>query len=309
MELLTDARKRVGPLVPTVFAIGNFDGVHRGHLRILEKASALARDLGARFSVLLFDPHPSEWFRPAERPAFLSTGAEKRSLLASAGVELLVEQAFDSEFSALTKESFLEDFLKDRLAVRGIVVGDGFAFGKDRAGNADFLQAWAKRSSVEVRILPTFEEGAERVSSSRIREALARGETETAEQLLGRPFSYSGEVSSGDARGSRIGFPTANIKIPPRKLIVPYGVYATLLRVGGQEFPSVTNIGVRPTFGGDARPRVETHALDAELSVRGLFAEVFLKRRLRAERRFSGADELIRQIRLDADEARALLRH
>jgi riboflavin kinase/FMN adenylyltransferase len=299
----------------TVVTIGNFDGVHLGHQRIIEIARKHAQDRGGEAIAYTFRPHPQVALRPDTNIQLLSTYDEKLEQLEALGLDMVIEEPFSRNFSTIEPDRFFSDIILRKLNASEIVVGYDFAFGKGREGHLESLEAFCKESGVALTVVPPHRvppgtEG-EIVSSSRIRQHLLDGKIEEASRLLGRPFSYKGVVIKGEQRGRKLGFPTANLKLED-KLALPDGVYATWAKVTGDPtvYPSVTNVGVRPTFEGLGH-LVETHLLDVTLDLYGRTLEVLFVKRLRAERKFSGPDfmnALKTQIGLDANEARELLK-
>ena len=295
-----------------VVAIGNFDGVHQGHQTILKTALEKARAIQGTAVAYTFRPHPQVALRPATELQLLTTYDEKLELIAAQGIQYLIEEPFSREFSSVAPHDFFNNVLMRKLSAQTVVVGYDFAFGKERAGNLDALGEFCKSAGVELIVVKAQRKDHEVVSSSRIRQHLRGGEIEAASQLLGREFFYRGIVIKGEGRGRQLGFPTANLKIE-NKLTLPYGVYATWAMVDGHIYPSVTNIGVRPTFQGDGPELpalVEVHLLDQTLDLYGKTLEVRFASRIRAERKFAGPNaiaELKTQIGLDASKARELL--
>ena len=248
--------------------------------------------------------------RPQPAIGLLTTYEERAELLAEQGVDVVIEEPFVREFSTRGYEEFFVDHLVRALNVQTVIVGYDFAFGRGRGGYLEALEALARKLSVELVISKPFRLGGEVVSSSRIRKLCMQGEVELAAHLMGRPFFYRGIVAKGDGRGRTIGFPTANIAVGP-KLLLPFGVYATHAVVGDSVFPSVTNIGLRPTFLSGrpgVKPLVETYVLDRELELYGMAIEVRFLSRIRAESKFDGMDSLRRQIQSDIEVARERLR-
>lgn len=310
MRIVYDFGPRTAPaLGPAVLTIGFFDGVHLGHQRLIERAGVLAAERGAAAVAVTFWPHPSAILRPQAAPPLLTTLAEKLRLLGELGrLDAAVVLPFDEERSRQSPEAFL-DTLATFCRPVALVEGPDFAMGHKRAGDLAFLRAAGERRGFTVE---TYEErvDGERVSSTRARSLLRAGEAEAATRLLGRPYSLVGEVVEGDRRGRLLGFPTANLRLDARKLLPANGVYAVRVRLPGEAHathPAVCNIGVRPTFGGEARLIVEVHLLDAAMDLYGLELAVEVVARLRDERRFAGVDELKAQIGADAERARALL--
>jgi len=301
----------LAPLGPAALTIGVFDGVHRGHQRLLARAHELAASQGLRAVAVTFWPHPAAVLRPDAAPSLLTTLDERLAILRELDLlDAAVVIPFTPELAALPPDAFL-----DRVAAfcepRVLVEGTDFALGHNRAGDVAFLTAaGAERGfTVETHVV---EEGGERISSSRIRALVRSGDVVGAATLLGRPYALAGDVAKGDQRGRLLGFPTANLRVDPRKALPANGVYAVRARLPGEAtaaHPAVCNIGVRPTFGGEPRLLVEVHLLGmpAGLDLYDLPLAIELAARLREERRFNGVDELKAQIARDADQARALL--
>jgi riboflavin kinase/FMN adenylyltransferase len=309
MELVRGIQALTHSVAHPVLTIGNFDGVHLGHQRIISLARDKAKDRGGQCVAYTFRPHPQVALRPDTALQLLSTYDEKLELLGHLGVDLLIEEPFSREFSTIEPEQFFTEMILRRLSAEAIVVGYDFAFGRERHGHLDALATFCQNAGVELTVVPPQKMGTEVVSSSKIRQYLLAGNIELANQLLGRFFSYRGNVIRGEGRGRQLGYPTANLKLE-NKLTLPYGVYATWATVDGKKFPSVTNVGVRPTFqvGSFELPAlVETHLLDFSGDLYGSTLDVQFVSRLRAEKKFSGTSELKAQIQIDAQQARQIL--
>jgi riboflavin kinase/FMN adenylyltransferase len=303
------------PLTKSVVTIGNFDGVHRGHQEILRLAGEKARAVGGSVVAYTFKPHPHVALRPGGQAAvqLLTTYDERAELLLKHGAALVIEEPFTREFSTIAAEQFFREILVTKLSASAIVVGYDFAFGKERQGSLDSLRKLCAECAMDLTVVPPHREGAEVVSSSRIRQHLLNGDVEAAGRLLGREFFYRGVVVKGEGRGRQLGFPTANLRLAS-KLALPYGVYATRAVTGdGKTFASVTNLGVRPTFHGsdDAAKEmpvlVETYLLDQQIDLYGTTLEVRFVKRLREERKFAGIEQLKEQIARDVEDSRAIL--
>lgn len=296
----------------TVVAIGNFDGVHRGHQAVLASVAEDARIRGLRPAVLTFSPHPREALgRPV--PPLLTTLDRKLALVRRVDPAILCRvQRFDTAFAALSPDAFVREILRDELRARVVAVGHNFRFGKDRAGDFDALVRLGEPLGIETRSHAMVGDEAGPWSSSRVRDAIARGDLDDAARMLGRPHMISGVVVAGDRRGRTLGFPTCNLS-GVAEALPPFGVYAVLVdRVTGEEVSAlaagVANIGVRPTVSGaEARPSVEVHLFDTDRDLYGAHLRVHLVARLRAEQRFAGLDALKAQIARDAEAARARL--
>ncbi len=290
-----------------VVTVGNFDGVHRGHQALVAAAVLGARSTGGVSVVLTFDPHPSRVLSPDRAPEALMTVDQKEELLSRLGVDRLALLPFTTEISRLAPEEFARRVLQRALGARRVVVGSNFRFGRGRAGDIALLRRLGDELGFEAQAVePVWHEGAP-ISSTRIREALARGAVGAARELLGRAFFVDGEVVLGDGRGKLLGVPTANLALRNETLPRP-GVYAAtcrLLPAGGPR-AAVVNLGRRPTFGG-GETTLEAHLLDFSGDLYGAILRVEFQERLRDERRFDGPEALVKQIRDDIEAARAVL--
>jgi riboflavin kinase/FMN adenylyltransferase len=309
MELVRGYHALARALTRPVVTIGNFDGVHAGHRRIVELTLEKARARGGAAVAYTFRPHPQVALRPEANVPLLSTYDEKLELLQAAGLDVVIEEPFSREFSTTSAEEFFTDVLLRRIGAEAVVIGYDFAFGKGRQGHLEALSAFCKQTGVELTVVPPLRVDGEIVSSSRIRQHLGAGEVDVAAHLLGREFFYRGVVIRGDGRGRKIGFPTANLSMEhlEQKLALPYGVYATRVVLEGETIDSVTNVGVRPTFQGSP-PLIETHLLDRDVDLYGRDLEVRFVRRLREEKKFQGIGELKAQIAEDVVQARRILK-
>ncbi|MES9874270.1 MAG: bifunctional riboflavin kinase/FAD synthetase [Candidatus Sedimenticola sp. 6PFRAG7] len=287
-----------------VATIGNFDGVHLGHQAVFRHLREKAEAFGLPATVVTFEPQPMEFFAPDAAPARLTRMREKLQAIKDAGIDRVVLLEFGPKLAAMDAHEFVQELLVDGLAVRYLFVGDDFRFGKGRSGDIDMLREVGHGHGFEVENMNTYAVGEERVSSTRIREALARGDLKMAEHNLGRPYRICGRVAHGHARGRTIGFPTANIDLH-RKVSPVHGVYAvTVLGLDDQPLPGVANIGNRPTVEGDDRYLLEVHLFDFDRQIYGQHVEVEFSLKIRDERKFESFDELREQIKRDAREAR-----
>ena len=289
----------------TVLTIGNFDGVHRGHRALLAELKAKARELALPATVLTFEPHPRELFAPDQAPARLASLRDKLELLAEAGVDRVHVCRFTRQLAGLTAAEFIERILVRGLSVRHLIIGDDFRFGKGRSGDfASLLQAGQEHRFV-VEAMHTVDFGGVRVSSSAVREALASGNIEHAEELLGRSFVIAGRVMDGRKLGRTIGFPTANIQVR-RKCLPLSGVFAVSVSgIAQQPLPGAANIGVRPTVAEGLKPVLEVHLLDFERDIYGMHVDVNFLHKLRDEAKFDSLDALKAQIARDVAAVRA----
>ncbi|MGD0370449.1 MAG: bifunctional riboflavin kinase/FAD synthetase [Candidatus Dormibacteria bacterium] len=290
---------------PAACTIGVFDGVHRGHQRLLAATVAAARELGGIAGAVTFEPHPRAVLDPANVPPELTTLDEKRERLMAAGIDRVVVVNFTREVSEWTAERFCARLL-DRFDLRRLVVGPGFALGRDRRGDIDFLRRFGAEHGFTVDTVPAVTEEGEAISSTRIRSALVSGDVEMAAGLLGHPYFLDGTVERGDRVGWRLGFPTANLGVEPGKCLPELGIYSTWVRVRGEWRVAASSIGYRPTFGGD-RLTVEAHLLDFDADIYGERVRLAFVHRLREERWYPDEAALIAQMRLDVAETRRLL--
>jgi len=294
-------------LRPAAVTIGNFDGVHRGHQAMLARVIAVARDRGLAASVLTFEPHPRELFTPAAAPTRLTSLREKLELLAAHGVDHVHVQRFSRAFAALAPEAFVERALVGLLAARWVLVGEDFRYGAKRAGDFASLAATAARLGFELEAMPAVTDGGTRVSSSAVREALARGELKRAGELLGRPYSISGRVVHGEKLGRALGYATANVQLKHNRPPLG-GIFAVRVAgVGAAPRDGVASLGVRPTVHADGRPVLEVHLFDFDGDLYGAHLRVEFLAKIRDEARYADLDTLKAQIARDCDAARALL--
>jgi riboflavin kinase/FMN adenylyltransferase len=289
-----------------VLTIGNFDGQHRGHQALLEAVVEAARTTGGTSIVLTFDPHPVRILAPQVELRFLTSMEEKLARFAEAGIAEVVFLEFTPAFAALTPEEFVRQVLCEAIGVRELFVGEHFAFGNGRAGRIADLQRLAVRFGFLVHPMPPVRIDGEIVSSTRIRQLIQAGEMARAARLLGRPYALGGVVVRGEQRGRSMGWPTANLRLPPGRVVPPDGVYATNTIWKGRTLPSVAYIGTRPTFGPGER-LLEVYVLDQALDLYGDDVSVQFVERLRGDQAFASAEELSARIGLDISLARASL--
>lgn len=291
------------PTAGCVATIGNFDGVHRGHQAILKRLRERAAELGVPSCVVIFEPQPREFFAPAAAPARLTRLRDKLELFRAEGVDLVLCLTFNRRLRELSAADFVHHILVEGLRVRHLEVGDDFRFGCDRSGDFAFLVAAGSREGFTVEAASTVEMADERVSSTRIRQALTDGDFALAEQLLGRPFSIAGRVLHGQQLGRRLDAPTANIQLKRRKLPLQ-GVYVVSTEVDGRVIPGVANIGVRPSVAGDGRAHLEVHLLDFSGDLYGRRLVVSFHHKLRNEQKFASLEALKTAIAADISAAR-----
>ncbi|KUK32681.1 MAG: Riboflavin biosynthesis protein RibF [Thermoanaerobacterales bacterium 50_218] len=289
-----------------VVALGNFDGVHLGHRRLLREMVVSCRGEGNVPSVFLFNPHPQKVLSPERAPRMLLDLEKKLDLLESLGVEVVFVVPFNEAVASLTPYQFVKEILVNRLKVLGVYVGFNYRFGKSASGTPEELTNYGKKYGFFVKVLsPVVVDGVV-VSSSNIRRALERGDILQAKKLLGYWPLIRGRVVRGDGRGRLLGFPTTNICVDPDLLLPLSGVYAGCAYLEGRSYPAVLNIGKCPTFRETGEITVEAHLLEYEGCAYGKTIEVELYQRLRGERKFSDSSGLVEQIRKDIDEALAI---
>jgi riboflavin kinase / FMN adenylyltransferase len=297
----------------SVVTIGEFDGVHRGHQRVISMAMQSGADLGLPVVVITFDPHPAEVIRPGSHPPLLGTTRRRAELLAGLGVEAVCVLPFTYEFSQLGPDEFVRAVLVDRLHARRVVVGENFRFGHRAAGDVALLADLGEKYDFTAEGVPLLADDGVTISSSGIRAELAAGDAAGASRDLGRPHRVEGVVVRGQQRGRALGFPTANLEVPPRMVVPADGVYAGwLARLDGEgreaeRWPAAISVGTNPTFDGREQT-VEAYALDRDdLDLYGVHAAVDFVARLRGMVRFESAAALAEQMHHDVDEARALI--
>jgi riboflavin kinase/FMN adenylyltransferase len=287
---------------PTVLTLGVFDGLHLGHQLIMRTLVERARAIGAVPTVITFDPHPRAVLHPESAPPLLQTFDQKIEGFGVLGIEQTIVVRFTKEFSEVSAADFLRDVVMDRLHAHEVYLGKGFAFGHNRAGNIELLKRLGNELGFVAGEVPEVSLRGRRVSSSKIRDLLSRGEVNLARRMLGRPYGVEGRVEHGAERGHRLGFPTANLH-PQNRVIPRNGVYVTGTLIDGQWRRSVTNVGVRPTFGAESEPSVETFVMNWEGDLYGDVVRVRFLHRLRDERKFNSLDELTNQIGKDVSRA------
>ena len=296
---------------PSAVAIGNFDGVHLGHQALLEYVKEAAQARGLIPSVVTFEPHPKDFFGRGGEVARISTLYDKVNAILGTGIERIYILPFNSRLACMPAETFVRDVLLKGLDACWMSVGKDFRFGGDRAGSVELLEELSRTLPYELYVSPTFYHKEARVSSSRIREALAVGDLYEAALMLGRPYSMTGRVIHGAALGRTLGFPTLNMApIPPGSHSRPAvtGVFAVRIHGLGQAVQNgVASIGIKPTVATDGRWLLETHVFDWSGSAYGRIVKVEFVERLRGEKKFSGLDELKAAIESDADHARRIL--
>ncbi|MDX1577773.1 MAG: bifunctional riboflavin kinase/FAD synthetase [Gemmatimonadota bacterium] len=297
-----------GNVAATVVPAGTFDGVHLGHQAILREIERRAGSRGLHSTLLTFDRHPLRVLRPDEAPPLLTTPNEKKEVLAQFGLDYVAFVSFTRAFSRVTPEAFVERVLLRRLRARELVIGHDHGFGRGRSGDVDVLERLGRAHGFEVDVVSGVEVAGRVVSSTRIRQALAKGHVEEAAACLGRPYSIRGSVIHGLGRGRTLGFPTANLSPPPpEKLLPAEGIYAVRASVTGDLLDGLLHLGARPTFAGSP-PAIELYLLDFEADIYGEPVVVEFLTRLREVRPFGSAAELVAQMREDREVARRYFR-
>jgi riboflavin kinase / FMN adenylyltransferase len=282
--------------------IGNFDGVHLGHRAVIAELVERARALGVPAVAMLFEPQPLEHFRGDAAPARLMRLREKLETLSHLPLDRVVCLHFDAHLAAMEPETFTERVLRDGLGTRHIVVGADFHYGRARRGDIDMLARAGRAYGFEVATAPTFDLDGSRVSSTRVRAALAQGDMKMAERLLGRPYQMCGRVMHGEQIGRRLSVPTANIALHRHRAPIA-GIFVAEMQLGAERFASVASVGTRPTIGG-SQPLLEVHAFDFDREIYGQLVMVDFLHRLRDEHRFDTLDDMRRQIVKDIEAAR-----
>ncbi len=290
---------------PVVLALGTFDGVHRGHQTLLCEAVRLAQERGGRSAALTFDPHPLAVIAPPPEPFLLTTLDERLALMAGLGIDLAVVVRFDAAFRQMPAGDWLA-LLRERVAMRHVVCGSNYTFGRDRGGTADLLQRWNASHGIDVHIIPPIHIGGTLVSSTLIRRLIQNGEVREAARYLGRWYALRGIVQRGDGRGRTLGFPTANLAPPDDKLLPAPGIYAGLTLLQQGTYQAAISIGTRPTFGPGTLV-VEAYLVKFAGDLYGAPLELRFVHRLRDELAFTSEAALVRQIRDDVVETQRLL--
>ena len=288
-----------------VLTIGNFDGVHKGHQRVITALVAKAKALNCVAAVLVFEPQPQELFSPDKAPARLCRLRDKFSLLAELGVERLICVNFTRKFANQSAEQFIEHLLVEKLGIKHLIVGDDFHFGKNRQGDFSMLHQAGKAFGFDVSDTASCKMANCRVSSTAIRQALQEDNLADVENMLGRPYSIIGKVFHGDKRGRQLGFPTANVLLKRRKSPLN-GVFAVQVKTAKGTFNGVANIGERPTVNG-VRQQLEVHIFDFDDDLYGQCIDVVIKKKLRQVMKFNSLDALTAQIKLDSEQAKQVL--
>jgi riboflavin kinase/FMN adenylyltransferase len=300
-----DSGPNLDRLRHAVVAIGNFDGVHLGHRAVIDAAIDQARKIHKPAAALTFEPHPRSFFSP-DAPSFrLSSEAAKLRLLAATGLDGAIVLTFDAALAELSAEQFVSDILVERLGIKGAAIGFNFHFGKARRGSPEFLEAQGRTHGFSVEIVPPFQLDGRRVSSGAVRDALSAGHIAEATELLGYPYFVTAQVVHGDKRGRELGYPTANLQLPP-DCGLKHGIYAVRVGVGGVKYDGVANFGRRPMFDSGV-VLLEVHLFGFSGDLYGAVLDVAFISWIRPEMKFAGVDELVRRMDDDSRHARTAL--
>lgn len=284
-------------------SIGNFDGVHSGHRALLKRVRHHADRVGGKAITIVMDPHPAEVLRPHGAPPKLTTLPRRAELMAESSVDALLVCEASKEFLNQTAEEFFEKLVVEQLAAKAIIEGPNFFFGRDRAGDTTRLKELAGQRSIDVEIVVPSVRDDRMVSSSRIREAIASGDLELANQMLGSRYELTGIVGRGEQRGRKLGFPTANLE-NVETLIPEHGVYAALAQVRGQTLSAAVHIGPNPTFDDRKETKIEAHLLDYDADLYGKMLTLSLVRQIRGIQKFASPDALQQQLQSDLQTVR-----
>ncbi|MGL4362296.1 MAG: bifunctional riboflavin kinase/FAD synthetase [Cellulosilyticaceae bacterium] len=289
----------------TVVALGNFDGVHRGHQKLLEVAKNIASEKGYKTVVLSFYPHPTRVLMDAPKPLVMSRD-DRKNKMQQMGMDYFIEYPFTKEFSKISPREFFEEILLEQLKAKIIVVGRNYFFGKNKQGDINFLQMMGKIHNIEIHVIDIVQNEQEIISSTQIRQLIQDGKIVEAEKLLGHPYTIVGTVVHGKKIGRTIGFPTLNVIADLDRIYPPNGVYATMVKVNKTEYMGVTNIGFNPTIGNSIK-MIETHLFNFDKMIYGEQIEVCFYDYIRAEKKFESIEALKQQIQQDQEKARFLL--
>lgn len=287
--------------------IGAFDGVHLGHQHLIRSMVIQAQENSAQSLVITFYPHPAVLLRSLPLPFYITTPSEKQSIFYQLGVDFVMNLKFTKKMAGMEPDEFM-NFLLDQYSIKQLWLGKDFALGKKRSGNLTVLREIGKEKGFSIIDCPHLEDAKGKISSSEIRNWIITGNFSTTNRALNRYYSLEGKVIYGDARGRIIGFPTANLEVWQGKLLPTPGVYATWITIDDKTLPSVTNVGIRPTFEStDTIPRIEAHILDFDQDIYQKQVQLHFVENIRIERKFNSIDELVNQIQRDARRAEEIL--
>jgi riboflavin kinase/FMN adenylyltransferase len=286
----------------TILTLGTFDGIHPGHLKIIDKLVSCSKEKGCRNVVITFHPHPRTVLSSGNDVKMLTTQEERKNLLEKNGVENFLTINFTKEFASLTAEQFIYDYLINGIGLTEIVLGHDHHFGKGRGGNVDLLKKIGEKENFSVTIVDAFYINDEIVSSTKIRNTISEGNLKRANTLLGRNYSFSGTVVGGDKRGRELGYPTANIKLSSQEKLLPsIGIYAVKVLLGNEKHIGLLSIGNRPTFYNEGELVTEVYIYNFNREIYGDVVTIELIDRLRGEEKFNSAEDLINQMNKDKE--------
>jgi riboflavin kinase/FMN adenylyltransferase len=305
MILITDLKSITTRFEGSVITLGNFDGLHLGHQELIKMVIKRARETGALSMVVTFRPHPLKILAPEKCPPLISIYEEKIKLMEKLGIDVLVKIPFTLDFSSMPPEDFVKTILCGMLGAKEIFVGSNYRFGRGREGTVESLKKLGEKLGFTVREVEQISMEGEAISSTKIRQLLKEGEVEQASRLLGRPYAITGIVVKGDGRGRELGFPTANI-VPKHAIIPSDGVYAVRLFVRDKLYDGVANIGLRPTFN-KKDLTIEVHVFNFNEDIYSEEISLYFVSKIRDEKKFKSAEELIVQINSDINKAREIL--
>lgn len=300
MQIIGGYQEAIRKVPPLVYAIGNFDGVHLGHVALIKEAGRLAKENNVPCGVYTFWPHPRVVLSH-QNVELICTREQKMKRFEEEGVEFVIEEPFTHDFSMMTGQQFCERVIAQALRAKAVVTGPNFHFGHGATGSPEKMAQWLKPFGIKHDLVPPVIVGDKLSSSSAIRVAVKSGNVEEATAMLGRPFSVIGTIVKGDGRGRTIGVPTANLDSESTLMPAP-GVYATRVRVDGSQYAAATNVGTRPTFSRSHKVHIESHLLKFNEDIYGKKIEVSFVRKIRDEKKFASGDELKAQIAQDLKE-------
>lgn len=308
MEIIREIENYVIGDKPLYVALGNFDGVHKGHQKIISGMVEKAHSNGGLAASFIFEPHPIKVLNPSKAPLMLVDQELKAELLQELGLDILIYSTFSKDISRCSPEEFVRDILVNQLGVREVFAGFNYSFGYRGAGTPELLQQFGQKYNFEVNIIPSVKVADLVVSSTLIRQMLDQGNIRQAYTLLGYFPVLQGTVVEGEHRGTTIGFPTANLEIDAGLQVPAKGVYAACIKIGTEKHMAVVNVGIKPTFHEDFPLSIEAHILNFDRNIYGQKVRISFMDRIRDEMKFDGVEYLIRQIGLDRDKAYQLLR-
>jgi riboflavin kinase/FMN adenylyltransferase len=305
MIIFNGIHKLNRPLGPVAATIGNFDGIHLGHQKIIEKVIQKGKEMQIKKVLITFDPHPARVIMPSKAPKLINNRHQKIKILEGLGIDILLFVPFDRDLSLMTAEEFLNEIMK-KIDLSVIYIGENFRFGRNRSADCKTLAALGERLGFKVGCVPFIRADEKIVSSSLIREMVKTGQVEEVSLQLGRPYSIEGKVVPGEGRGRMMNIPTANIQ-PYNELIPERGIYISEMVVAGSKYESVTNIGIRPTFD-LSHQTIETHIMDFQNHIYGERVELFIHKKIRDEVKFESAEKLSERIQKDIEEMKTFFK-